>query len=119
MYVIDEATDEVAATVRESVRLSRELHLWQGPPPSFFDGTPDGSPRTVGAGLTIEGTLPDADKPGVIRLLEHVAVVAETQRVCFEIQLDGTPLGLMAPEGLQPWVAETLRGELGLGVASD
>lgn len=115
LYVIDEATDDVAETVRESVRLARELHLWEGPEPSYFDGTPEGSPRTVGAGLRIEGQLPDNDKPGVIRLVEHIAVAAETLSVCFEVQLDGTPLGLVAPEGLQPWVADTLRRELGLG----
>lgn len=119
LYVIDEATDEVAETVKESVRLARELHLWQGPEPSFIDGTPEGSPRTVGAGLRIEGALPDQDKPGVIRLVEHVAVAAETLKVCFEVQLDGSPLGLVAPEGLQPWVADTLRTELGLGTTPE
>ena len=114
LYVIDEATDEVAATIQESARLAKQLHLWEGPSPSAFDATPDGSPRTVGVGLRFDDPLPVADRAGVIRLLEHAAVASETLGVCLEVQLDGSPLGLVAPEGIQPWVAETLRRELGL-----
>lgn len=114
LYVIDEATDEVSATLHETVRLARQLHLWEGAEPSAFDATPEGSPRTVGVGLRFDDPFPVADRPGVIRLLEHVTVASHTLGVCLEVQLDGTPLGLVAPEGLQPWVAETLRTELGL-----
>jgi hypothetical protein len=113
LYVIDEATDAVAATVHESARLAKQLHLWEGPSPSAFDAVPDGL-RTVGIGLRFNDPFPAADRPGLIRLLEYATVAAETQRVCFEVQLDGTPLGLIAPEGIQPWVAETLRAEFGL-----
>lgn len=116
LYVIDEATDDVAATVHESARLAKQLHLWEGPTPSVFDADTDGL-RTVGIGLRFNDPLPVADHAGVIRLLEHVAAAAESQAVCFEVQLDGTPLGLVAPEGLQPWVADTLRRELGLGLS--
>lgn len=113
LYVIDEATDAVAATVAESARLARQLHLWEGPGPSAFDATPDGL-RTVGIGLRFTDPFPVADRAGVIRLLEYVTAAAATLGVCFEVQIDGSPLGLVAPEGLQPWVAETLRTELGL-----
>lgn len=113
LYVIDEATDDVAATIRESARLAGQLHLWEGPSPSAFDADTDGI-RTVGVGLRFDDPLPASDRPGVIRLLEHVAVASQTLGVCLEVQLDGTPLGLVAPEGIQPWVAETLRRELGL-----
>ncbi len=115
LYVIDEATDEVAATIEESGRLAKQLHLWDGPSPSVFDADTDGI-RTVGIGLRFDDPLPAADRPGVIRLLEHAAVASQTLGVCLEVQLDGTPLGLVAPEGLQPWVAETLRRELSLDV---
>ncbi len=114
LYVIDEATDEVAATIQESARLAKQLHLWEGPSPSVFDADTDGL-RTVGIGLRFDDPLPAADRPGVVRLLEHAVAASETLGVCLEVQLDGTPLGLVAPEGLQPWVAETLRRELQLG----
>lgn len=113
LYVIDEATDEVAATVHEAGRLSRQLHLWDGAPPSVFDADTDGL-RTVGIGLRFKDPLPEVDRPGVVRVLEHVVAAAESLGVCFEVQLDGKELGLVAPEGLQPWVADTLRDELGL-----
>ena len=114
LYVIDEATDDVAATIQESARLAKQLHLWEGPSPTAFDATPEGSPRTVGMGLRFDDPLPVADRAGVIRMLEHAAVASATLGVCLEVQLDGTPLGLVAPEGLQPWVADTLQKELGL-----
>lgn len=114
LYVIDEATDEVAATVHESARLARQLHLWEGPQPSAFDTTPEGSPRTVGIGLRFTDPFPAADRAGVIRLLEYMTVAAATLGVCLEVQVDGTPLGLVAPEGIQPWVADSLRTEFGL-----
>ena len=117
LYAIDEATDEVAATVLEAARLCRELHLWEGPAPSAFDAAPEGSPRTVGIGLRFHDPFPVADRSGLIRLLEHAGAVSETMGVCFEVQLDGSPLGLIAPEGVQPWVAETLRTEFGLSAA--
>lgn len=113
LYVIDEATDDVAATVHEAGRLSRQLHLWEGPAPSVFDADTDGL-RTVGVGLRFTDPLPAGDRPGVVRLLEHVVAASESLGVCFEVQLDGKELGLVAPEGLQPWVADTLRDELGL-----
>ena len=116
LYAIDEASDEVAATVLEAARLCRELHLWEGPAPSAFDASPDGL-RTVGVGLRFHEPFPAADRSGVIRLLEHLGAVSETTGVCFEVQLDGTPLGLIAPEGVQPWVAEALRKEFGLTAA--
>ncbi len=114
-YVIDEATDEVAATILEAGRLARELHLWEGPSPSTFDATPEGSPRTVGVGLRIRDPFPVADRPGVVRLFDHLVVAASTLGVCLEVQLDSTPLGLIAPEGIQPWVSDALRREFGLG----
>lgn len=107
-YVIDEATDEVAATILEATRLARELHLWEGPTPSGFDATPEDL-RTVGAGLRFTDPFPAADRAGVLRLIEHLAVASQTLGVCLEVQLDGTPLGLIAPEGIQPWVADELR----------
>lgn len=116
LYVIDEATDEVAATIYESARLAGQLHLWQGPEPSAFDAIPDGL-RTVGVGLRFTDPFPTADQPGLIRLLEYLTVASQTLGVCLEVQLDGTPIGLVAPEGIQPWVAETLRAELGLADA--
>ena len=114
LYVIDLATDEVAATIQETARLAKQLHLWEGPSPSAFDTTPDGSPRTVGIGLRFTDPFPAADRPGLIRLLEYLTVAASTLAVCLEVQIDGTPLGLIAPEGIQPWVAEALRSEFGL-----
>lgn len=113
-YVIDEATDDVAATIHESVRLARELHLWEGAPPSAFDATPESDLRTVGVGLSYEAPFPAADRPGLIRLLEYLTVAAATLKVCLEVQIDGTPLGLIAPEGIQAWVAEELRREFSL-----
>lgn len=117
LYVIDQATDEVAATITESIRLARQLHLWEGSEPSMFDATPQDSPRTIGVGLRFDDPYPIGDRAGLIRLLEYVAVAAETLGVCFEVQLDGTPLGLVAPEGIQPWVADTLRREFGLSAS--
>lgn len=114
VYVIDEATDDVAETVIEGVRLARELHLWEGPEPRGFDTTPEGSPRTVGAGLRFEEPFPAADRPGIIKLLEHLTVAAETLEICFEVQIDEEPLGLIAPEGIQPWVVDALQREFGL-----
>jgi hypothetical protein len=119
LYVIDEATDEVAATIHESARLARQLHLWEGPAPSAFDATPEGSPRTVGIGLRFNDPFPAADRSGVIRLLEYLTVAANTLHVCLEVQIDGTPLGLIAPEGIQPWVAEALREEFTLALAPE
>lgn len=113
-YVIDEATDEVAATVREAVRLARELHVWEGATPSGFDAVPDGSPRTVGVGLRVTGALPAGDRPGVVRLFDHLVAVSKSLGVCFEVQLDERPLGLIVPEGIQPWVADALREAFGL-----
>lgn len=92
---------------------SRELHLWEGAQPTGFDATPDGL-RTVGAGLRFSDPFPAADRPGVIRLLEHLTVASQTLGVCLEVQLDGAPLGLIAPEGIQPWVADELRREFAL-----
>lgn len=117
-YVIDEATDEVAATIIEATRLARELHLWEGAQPTGFDATPDGL-RTVGAGLRFSDPFPAADRPGLIRLLEHLTVASETLGVCLEVQLDGTPLGLIAPEGIQPWVADELRRTFALDQVPD
>ena len=117
LYVIDEATDAVAATVVESARLAKQLHLWEGPEPSAFDATPDGM-RTVGIGVRFRDPFPPADRAGVIRLLEYATVAASTLGVCFEVQIDGSPLGLIAPEGIQPWVAEALRTEFGLAETS-
>lgn len=116
-YVIDEATDDVAATVREAVRLARELHVWEGASPSGFDALPPGSPRTVGVGLRFGAAFPAGDRAGVVRLFDHLAAAARTLGVCFEVQLDERPLGLIAPEGIQPWVAEALREALGLTAA--
>ena len=113
LYVIDEATDEVAATIHESARLARQLHVWEGPEPSAFDATPDGL-RTVGVGLRFLDPFPAADRPGLIRLLEYLTIASNTLGVCLEVQLDGTPLGLVAPEGIQAWVAEHLREAFGL-----
>ncbi len=113
LYVIDEATDEVAATIHESSRLAKQLHLWEGPQPSAFDAIPDGL-RTVGIGLRFTDPFPVADRPGVIRLVEYLTVASKTLGVCLEVQLDGTPIGLLTPEGIQPWVAATLRAEFGL-----
>jgi len=113
-YVIDEATDEVAETIIEGVRLARELHLWEGPEPRGFDTTPEDSPRTVGAGLRFAEPFPAADRPGIVKLLEHLTVAAETLGVCLEVQIDEEPLGLIAPEGIQPWVVEALQREFGL-----
>lgn len=113
-YVIDEATDAVAETILEGARMARELHLWEGPEPRGFDATPDGSPRTVGAGLRFQDPFPLADRAGVIKLMEHLTVAASTLGVCLEVQLDGSPLGLIAPEGMQPWVIDALQREFGL-----
>lgn len=113
-YVIDEATDDVSATIHESVRLARELHLWEGAPPSAFDATPESDLRTVGVGLSYESPFPTGDRPGLIRLLEYLTVASATLGVCLEVQLDGSPLGLIAPEGMQSWVAEELRREFSL-----
>ena len=113
-YVIDEATDDVAATILEAIRLARELHLWEGAQPSGFDAVPEGSPRTVGAGLRFSDPFPAADRPGLIRLLEHLAVASQTLDVCLEVQLDSAPIGLIAPEGIQPWVIDALQKEFGL-----
>jgi hypothetical protein len=113
-YVIDEATDDVADTILEGVRLARELHLWEGPTPSAFDAVPDGSPRTVGAGLRFSDPFPIGDRAGVIKLMEHLTVASETLGVCLEVQIDGTPVGLIAPEGMQPWVVDALQREFGL-----
>jgi hypothetical protein len=113
-YVIDEATDDVAATILEAIRLARELHLWEGNEPRGFDAVPEGSPRTVGVGLRYTEPFPLADRPGLIRLLEHLAVASQTLGVCFEVQLDEAPIGLIAPEGIQPWVVDALQQEFGL-----
>lgn len=113
-YVIDEATDDVAETILEGVRLARELHLWEGPEPRAFDATPEGSPRTVGAGLRFTEPFPTADRAGVIKLMEHLTVAAEQLEVCLEVQIDEEPVGLIAPEGIQPWVVERLQQEFGL-----
>lgn len=118
-YVIDEATDDVAATILEGVRLARELHLWEGPEPRGFDAVPEGSPRTVGAGLRFHDPFPLADRPGVVKLFEHLAVASQTLGVCLEVQIDGSPLGLIAPEGIQPWVIEELQKEFGLDQLGD
>lgn len=113
-YVIDDATDDVAATILEAVRLARELHLWEGSEPRGFDATPEGSPRTVGVGLRFEDPFPVADRAGLIKLLEHLAVASQTLDVCLEVQLDEAPIGLIAPEGIQPWVVDALQKEFGL-----
>ena len=118
LYVIDEATDEVAAAVREAARLAAQLQLWQGPAPSGFDATPEGSPRTVGIGLRFEQPFPVADRPGVVRVFDLCEAASRELGVCFEVQLDGAPLGLLAPEGLQPWVGVTLRETLGLAASA-
>ncbi|MDO9398048.1 MAG: hypothetical protein Q7T71_16000, partial [Herbiconiux sp.] len=113
LYVIDEATDEVAATIHESARLARQLHLWEGAEPSAFDATPEDI-RTVGIGLRFSDPLPAGDRPGVIRLVEYLTVACSALGVCIEVQLDGEPVGLLTPEGIQPWVAEHLRETFGL-----
>lgn len=118
-YVIDEATDEVAATLFEAVRLSRELHLWEGFRPSPFDATPEGSLRTVGVGIRFAGSFPEGDRAGLMRLFDHLEAVARTMMVSFEVQLDEEPLGLIAPEGIQPWVAERVRSVAGIERPAD
>lgn len=113
-YVIDEATDDVADTILEAARLARELHVWEGPEPRGFDAVTDGDLRTVGVGLRFSDPFPLADRVGLIRLLEHLAVAAQTLGVCLEVQIDESPIGLIAPEGLQPWVTDALQKEFGL-----
>ncbi|MEH3055072.1 MAG: hypothetical protein PGN13_13915 [Patulibacter minatonensis] len=113
VYVIDEATDDVAELVLEGVRMAKQLHLWEGPEPSGFDATPEDL-RTVGAGLRYTQPFPIADRAGVIKLIEHLAVAAATLGVCLEVQIDEAPIGLIAPEGLQPWVVDALQQEFGL-----
>lgn len=112
-YVIDEATDDVAETILEATRRARELHLWEGSDPRAFDATPDDL-RTVGVGLHFHDPFPLADRAGLIRLLEYLAVAAATLDVCLEVQIDEAPIGLIAPEGLQPWVVDALQKEFGL-----
>ena len=34
--------------------------------------------------------------------------------MCLEVQLDEAPIGLIAPEGIQPWVVGALQKEFGL-----
>ncbi|MBO9534782.1 MAG: hypothetical protein J7513_17545 [Solirubrobacteraceae bacterium] len=113
-YVIDEATDDVAETIIEAGRRARELHLWDGSAPREFDAVPDGSPRTVGVGLHFTDPFPIGDRPGLIRLLEYLAVAAEQLDVCLELQIDEAPIGLIAPEGIQPWAIDALQKEFGL-----
>jgi hypothetical protein len=59
-YVIDEATDDVAATILEGVRLARELHLWEGPEPRGFDAVPEGSRSGLACDSTIRSRSPIA-----------------------------------------------------------
>jgi hypothetical protein len=54
-----------------------------------------------------------------VKLFEHLAVASQTLGVCLEVQIDGSPLGLIAPEGIQPWVIEELQKEFGLDQLGD
>lgn len=109
LFIADPAGDEHAEAVRACVREAVAARTWPGNQPGWFDGAGDeeGTERTVGAYLRLDG-IQDPEGPPV--LVAAMARVSASLDVRVEVQVLERPVGALV--GGEPDEALAARPDL-------